>query len=99
MGILIIFAVASVPFAGLAVWRLYVRTGHQGLAGTVTGAMAAGSVLASLASMLSVLFGFPSSGLFLGPLALAVLGLLITAAAFWLAVKPWPAPQLSGRHR
>ncbi|MGA9250817.1 MAG: hypothetical protein WBV71_00040 [Roseobacter sp.] len=33
MGILIIFAVASVPFAGLAVWRLYVRTGHQGLCG------------------------------------------------------------------
>ncbi len=79
----------------------WLRTGHQGLVRTVTGAMAAGSVLASLAILCYQCFsvGFRHQGC-LGAIGVCVLGLLITAAAFWLAVKPWPAPRsFQERHR
>lgn len=94
MAFLIFSAAAAVPFAGLAVWRLFIRTGHRGGAALGAAALAVGGVLAALAFIFPIIFGAFGEGLVLGPVALGLMAILITAAAFWLAVKPWPGREM-----
>lgn len=94
MGLLMFLAVATVPFAGLTVWKLYVRTGHGGPAKTITAFLAIGSFCASLSFIASIVFGVLPVASILSPLAVAIFALLITVAALLLALKPWPGVEL-----
>ncbi len=79
----------SVPFAGLAVWKIGRRTGHRKAA--VLAAVLGGSgVFAPLAFFSSLLGWTQLSDLWATAMVLLLLAALgLAAVALWLAFAPW----------